>query len=207
MEAVPLSRASAPTGAFPPADAPSASSWEGLLDPPHHPRHRILEEVGARPGLSITDIATATGLGHTTVCHHLAVLQRRRFVVRERWGGAVRIFPANLAPVQRALVALSHQGKTGAVLRALAAEPRATPASLARVLGLHRQAVQWHLARLEKAGVVQVDREHRPYRLNLTIRPETVVRLLPPPAGEAAAPLEEEAEAAPEPRAIAAAAP
>lgn len=150
------------------------------LDPPGHPRHRLVEYVHDRPGLSITDLAALTGLGHTTVCHHLGVLLRRGLVARERWGGAVRVFPATFSRTQRALVALSLAGRTAGVLRALAANPRATPATLARELGIHRQAVQWHLARLEKAGVIRVDRDHRPYRLTLTIRPEAVLRLLPP---------------------------
>jgi DNA-binding transcriptional ArsR family regulator len=92
----------------------------------------------------------------------------------------VRIFPTNLSPTHRALLALARSGKTGAVLRALAAEPRSTPAALARSLGMHRQAVQWHLARLEKAGMVHMDREHRPYRITLAVRPEALLRMLPP---------------------------
>lgn len=179
MEASPLSRGTAPGPAPSPTEAAPPAAANLALDPPHHPRHRILEEVGSRPGMSITDLAGATGLGHTTVCHHLGVLLRRGLIARERWGGSVRIFPATFSRTQRALVALARAGRTGDVLRALAAQPRASPAALARELGLHRQAVQWHLARLEKAGVLRVDREHRPYRLALTIRPESVARLLP----------------------------
>jgi predicted transcriptional regulator len=156
-------------------------------DPAGHPRRRILEEVAQRPGVSITDLAAVTGLGHTTVCHHLGVLLRRGLVLRERWGGSVRVFPVSLSPTHRALVAIARSGRSGEVLRALATDPRSTPATLARQLGLHRQAVQWHLGRLEKAGVLRVDREHRPYRLALTVRPDAVLRLLGPGAGSAPA--------------------
>jgi DNA-binding transcriptional ArsR family regulator len=162
---------------------PAAAGVEDALptlEAPGHPRRRIMQEVQASPGVSITDLAALTGLGHTTVCHHLAVLQRRGLVVRERWGGSVRVFPTNLSPTHRTLLALARSGRTGDVLRALAGDPRATPASLARTLQLHRQAVQWHLARLEKAGMIRVDREHRPYRLALTVRPDAIMRLLPP---------------------------
>jgi predicted transcriptional regulator len=154
-------------------------------DPPGHPRHHILDIVQGRPGVSITDLAAATGLGHTTVCHHLAVLHRRAAVVRERWGGSVRVFPVDMSPTHRALLAQARAGRTGEVLRALAAAPRAAPADLTRALGLHRQAVQWHLERLERAGLVLVDRTHRPYRIALNVRPETVLRLLPGPAAPA----------------------
>jgi DNA-binding transcriptional ArsR family regulator len=158
------------------SDAPLPTA---LREAEGHPRARITAEVRARPGLSITDIALATGMGHTTVCHHLAVLQRRGMVVRERWGGTVRVFPTDLSPTHRALLAQVRAGRTGQVLRALARAPHANPTSLGRELGLHRQAVQWHLARLERAGIVRVDREHRPYRIALTVKPEAVLRLLP----------------------------
>lgn len=178
--------------------APVADDAGTNLEGPGHPRRRIMQEVQGSPGVSITDLAALTGLGHTTVCHHLAVLQRRGLVVRERWGGSVRVFPTNLSPTHRTLLALARSGRTGDVLRALATDPRATPASLARALQLHRQAVQWHLARLEKAGMIRVDREHRPYRLTLTVRPDAVMRLLPPSSAPAAEP-----EAEPEPVTVA----
>lgn len=153
--------------------APSTS------DPPGHPRHRILEVLGAQPGLSITELALATQMGHTTACHHLAVLHRKGLIVRERWGGAVRLFPATLMPLQRSLAALTRCGTTAQVLRELARDPRGTPATLSATLGLHRQAIQWHLARLEQAGLLHVDRDHRPYRLQMVVRPEAVLRVLP----------------------------
>ncbi|MCA1812978.1 MAG: MarR family transcriptional regulator [Halobacteriales archaeon] len=156
-----------------------------LQEPAGHPRTRIIAEVRSRPGVSITDLALATELGHTTVCHHLGVLQRRGLVVRERWGGSVRIFPTDLSPTHRALLAQVRAGRTGEVLRALAARPRSSPTALGRELGLHRQAVQWHLSRLEKAGIVRVDREHRPYRITLTVKPESVLRLVPDAGGAA----------------------
>jgi len=159
----------------------TASSLLAGPESASHPRARITAEVQANPGASITDLASATGLGHTTVGHHVAVLQRRGLVVRERWGGSVRVFPTELNPLHRALLAQVRAPRTGEVLRALAEQPRATPIALSKLLGLHGKAVQWHLSRLEQAGILRVDRQHRPYRLALIVRPEAVLRLLAAP--------------------------
>lgn len=167
--------------AAPPPAAPSPVAPGRLPEGERRPRDRIAAEVRAQPGASITELALATGLGHTTVCHHLAVLHRRGLVVRERWGGSVRVFPTDLSPTHRALLAQVRTRRTGDVLRALAQDPRASPAALSRRIGMHRQAVQWHLTRLERAGIVRLDRDHRPYRITLNVRPEAVLRLAAPP--------------------------
>lgn len=124
----------------------------------HERRRLIVDVVRARPGLRVGDLASALDVDYKTALHHARMLARAGLLVLEREGraracyppGAARA-PAPFAPrVVQALVAV----RAGA----------ATPATLARALGVPRGTAGSLLDALARRGLVE--RDGHAYRLS-----------------------------------------
>lgn len=136
---------------------------ERLLD--HESRERLLSAVREHTGMSVADLAKATGVPRNTVTYHLRVLEREG-LVKSRRAGRHRLFHAPGAMPRSdadALAALRHD-TTRRLAREIGAAPGLDQRSLCERVGLAPSLAHWHADRLVTAGIVEKRREGRRVR-------------------------------------------
>jgi DNA-binding transcriptional ArsR family regulator len=83
--------------------------------------------------------------------HHLRALERGRLVRKERDGARLRFYSSG-AEARPGFAAEVLAPLQASILRALAARPGLSQAALADELGVSRQALNYHVQRLRRAG-------------------------------------------------------
>lgn len=154
-----------------------------LLD--HERRDGVYQLVRAEPGISLSDIASRSGLGWGTAVYHLERLEKAGFVTSERSGGRRCYFPIGEVPKD----ARPHLGALQQdALRDLASlvveRPGVTQSELAEALGITPGAASKQVSKLESVGLVRREREWKTVRLH----PEpALTQILAPMPSEAVA--------------------
>lgn len=143
----------------------SRLSRNELLD--HERRDGVFQLVRAQPGISLTDVASRTGLGWGTTVYHLDRLERAGFVTSERDGGRRRYFPVGTVPKEaRPSLGALQQETTRSVASFVVERPGATQTELAEALGLTASAASKQVSKLESVGLVRREREWKTVRLH-----------------------------------------
>lgn len=124
-------------------------------------RAEILALLQARPGLAAADIARRLTLDPTTVIYHLRILAREKLVAAD----GRHYFAAGSVPAPEDRARLLAIESAGSVLEAVRASPGASKTALAAQLAIARPTLTHHLARLEAAGLVRLDRAGRLVRV------------------------------------------
>lgn len=123
-----------------------------------HPRRQeVLAAVEASPGISLNELGRRTEIPKGALTHHLRVLERHGLLTSRRERIWTRFFPPNVVRRRVAIVTTRQEDVT----QLLAREPGLSQTDLAARLGLQRKAAQYHLDRLEQAGIVRSDRSGR----------------------------------------------
>jgi predicted transcriptional regulator len=138
----------------------------GLMAGLSHPvRRQIYDHLRRLPGDHFRSVARSLELAVGTARYHLDALLRDGLVYKEDTNGRARYYvTGGEADVNRLYA--RHWEFRDIRLRVVATLRRlekAQPATIARVLGISRQLVSYHLACLEKAG--RVRREGSLFRL------------------------------------------
>lgn len=114
----------------------------------HDRRRALVAHLRERPGATLPELAAALHVDYKTALHHARMLERARQVVLARHGRALHLYlPGEsqlVPPGSRALDAL-HAVAAGC----------ATPATLARALGVPRGSAGRLLDRLVGAGLLE----------------------------------------------------
>lgn len=119
-----------------------------------HPRRaRMLDTLRASPGMTLAQLQRATGLSNGVARHHVALLQAAGAIRVVRDGSRRRLWPTEAPRVEGA----PELGER--VLDALAARGPMRAGELAAELGVSRQALHYHLKKLERAGRVVARRD------------------------------------------------
>jgi DNA-binding MarR family transcriptional regulator len=127
-------------------------------DVTEHPlRARILKAVADRPGITAADLAAHERINAGTLDYHLDVLERDGQLRTAKAGRNRLLFLPGAGADVEALAELSAQGR-GDVARLILQEPGIHAAAIAERLDLTRATVHHHLARLEAAGLVRIER-------------------------------------------------
>lgn len=119
-------------------------------------RRRIFDLVRTAPGQSIAEIATVVGVSHSTASYHLERLIEFNLLAATQDGNKVRFFANGGAftdEERRVLSALSN-AETRRVLGIILAHPGSYRAELTTLLSVSSPTVNWHLARLLAANLV-----------------------------------------------------
>lgn len=119
-------------------------------------RQAVFERVVAAPGTTAGGIARALGVERRTVNHHLTVLHEFGAIEARQMGKRIRFYKnggAYSESEKLAHAALANP-KAVAVARVLARAPGVGLAELAQSTGLAKSTAKWHLARLERMGLV-----------------------------------------------------
>jgi DNA-binding transcriptional ArsR family regulator len=123
-----------------------------------HPRRQeVLAAVEAAPGISLNELGRRTEIPKGALTHHLRVLERHGLLTSRRERVWTRFFPPNFVRRRVAIVTTRQEDVTQLLVR----EPGLSQSDLASRLGLQRKAAQYHLDRLEEAGIVRSDRRGR----------------------------------------------
>ncbi|HWG91060.1 MAG TPA: winged helix-turn-helix transcriptional regulator, partial [Candidatus Thermoplasmatota archaeon] len=132
-------------------------------------RNRLFEQVRSSPGMNVSELAEATGLGWGTTVYHLQRLKATGLVSEKR-GGNSKCFFVNGGAVspaaQRAQAALRHE-KAQQIVTFLQANPAASQKEMAAALGLSPALVSFHVKRLVEAGVLSKARAGKANTLTL----------------------------------------
>ncbi|MFA5862781.1 MAG: helix-turn-helix domain-containing protein [Candidatus Thermoplasmatota archaeon] len=124
-------------------------------------RRRIFDQVRNRPGQSIAEIVIIVGVSHSTASYHLDRLLEFNLLASTQDGNKMRFFVNGglfTEEERRILSALSNP-ETRHVLATIVAHPGCYRAELTALLRVSSPTVNWHLARLLGAGIVE--EEHR----------------------------------------------
>ena len=131
----------------------------------HPVRRRIYEHLVRLPGDHFRSVARSLHIAVGTARYHLDALLREGLVYKEETNGRARYYVTGGEAAVNRLYAQHWEFRDVRlrIVGALRRLGRAQPATIAKVLGISRQLVSYHLARLEKAG--RVRREGSMYRL------------------------------------------
>lgn len=122
-----------------------------------HPlRRQALDVIAANPGASVQDVRRALGIAWGTAIYHLGRLERAGLVAVRRAGGRSGHWPLGQAPSHDALPPTAK-----ALADLVLGRPGLSQAELAVLAGIGAPAACKHLARLESAGLVTVERAGR----------------------------------------------
>lgn len=130
---------------------------EALLD--NKVRDQLVQAVRAEPGITPPELQRLTGAGWSTVVYHLSLLEKNKFVSSLIDGRHKRFFPTeDVAWNERGKIAALKNLRTRELYELITNEPGVGPSDLAERVSLSRQAIYWHVERLERAGLVGRDR-------------------------------------------------
>lgn len=126
-------------------------------------RRKIFDYVKTMPGSCIADIAGQAGVSHSTASYHLDKLLAFSLLTSTIDGNKVRFFinGGAFSEEERRTLAALDNGETRRVLAEILKHPWCYRAELTGILGVSSPTVNWHLERLQEAGLVQENRSGR----------------------------------------------
>src|SRR5581483_1970274 len=142
-------------------------------------RRALFALIRERPGLHVSELARATGIGRVVLQHHLRMLEAHGLVVPRTRGRLVAYFSPGGVPGEQELaakVALKDPTRRRVLDATASSGAGATQADIVEATALSQRLVSYHLARLSEVGLVRGD-GGRPQRFHAV-----------PPAEEAASP-------------------
>lgn len=135
-----------------------------LLD--HGRRESLLSAIRERPGMTLSDVAEATGIPRNTATYHLNRLEKEGLLASARQGRNRHYFlvGGDVRKTQADAFAALRHDKGRALALAVGASPGMDQQALCAKLGLAPSLVHWHADRLLAAGVLSKSREGRHVR-------------------------------------------
>jgi predicted transcriptional regulator len=130
----------------------------GLMAGLSHPvRRRIYDHLRRLPGDHFRSVARSLDLAVGTARYHLDALLRDGLVYKEDTNGRARYYLTGGEADVNLLYARHWEFRDVRlrIVTTLRRLEKAQPATIARVLGISRQLVSYHLSRLEKTGGVR----------------------------------------------------
>ncbi len=128
---------------------------DSLLANPN--RHRIHAIVHERPGVTVADLSRETGLARAVVRHHVMKLVEHEQVQALRTSRDVAYFaPGTLRGSKAGWNALKDDTRRR-IAQAIASSRGLSQADLCRRLDLAQRLVAYHLARMQKCGLVETE--------------------------------------------------
>ncbi|HVL49326.1 MAG TPA: winged helix-turn-helix transcriptional regulator [Candidatus Thermoplasmatota archaeon] len=123
----------------------------------HDKRRKILDYIAANPGIHMRRIGRALELSYGTLSYHLYRLEREGILTTQESGLFKRYYTAAGRPREAAreappVAALRKIERD--VFEDIAANPGSTQARIAERLGLSRQALHYHIKKLERMGYI-----------------------------------------------------
>lgn len=132
-------------------------------------RRRIHDYVSRNPGVSLSEISAALGIGWGTSVHHVERMEKAR-VLRSYADGRRRAFVVEGQRANSGDASLPRTDPTRArLLQAIRLAPGASQGELARSAGLSLSLASRHLGVLERAGLVASHKTWRTRTYELSV--------------------------------------
>ncbi|MEA3143749.1 MAG: hypothetical protein QOG31_1073 [Thermoplasmata archaeon] len=124
-----------------------------LLDQPL--RRRLLDIIGARPGIHASELARESGEPWGTVQYHLSLLHKGQAVTSVETGRERRFFPHEVDPARARLLALLGQGRRPEIATFIRDHPGARQIDICDALDVSRKTFRNSIEPLVEEGLVQ----------------------------------------------------
>ncbi|QSZ66728.1 winged helix-turn-helix transcriptional regulator [Methanofollis aquaemaris] len=133
-------------------------------------RWQIFTCIRENPGISVTEIAAATGVSRGTVHYHLAYLQKRNLIHKNTEGNTIGYFAYtdDFDPTEEHILMHLKNKTKKSLLSLLIEKPGVTQTEAAEAIEVSRPTVAWHMERLIKDGVVESKKIKGRVRYQLT---------------------------------------
>lgn len=124
----------------------------------HRIRMDLLRAIEENPGLHLGHLADSISGSRGTVMYHLRVLEREGIIKSEKDGRFRRFYPTGM-PIGRNDLALNRTDEK--ILDIIKRSPGVSLRDISSLLGLSKQIVSYHVARLEMSGRLWLERDGR----------------------------------------------
>ncbi len=123
-------------------------------------RHKILKFLSQNPGASLRDLERSLKMNRSTLRHHIDVLERKGEIItikagKERLAYPLEYFIFNGRDLDRKIVLRSDERKK--ILDVLSRNGGMRLGELANALEMNYKTLHYHVAVLQKAGLVEFD--------------------------------------------------
>lgn len=128
----------------------------------HRLRDELVHQIRADPGVSPPELARLTKAPFSTIAYHLRVLEKNGLLSSLIDGRHKRFFPTDSIDFgRRGQLAALRNPKAQAIMGLINNQPGVRLHQLSKRTGLTMPGMQWHIRRLEAAGLVGHAREGR----------------------------------------------
>ncbi|MHB8605474.1 MAG: winged helix-turn-helix transcriptional regulator [Thermoplasmatota archaeon] len=143
-------------------------------------RKTIYDTVCAKPGIGVQELAALTTISYSTASYHLDRLVEAHMIVVSQDGNKLRYYKngGSFTEAERKVLPVLKNAEALRVLEAIVASPGTYRAALAEKLGVTPTTINWHLKRLNEAGLIEEVREGR--NAYLSVPPARVAEAFAP---------------------------
>lgn len=121
-------------------------------------RERIFETVDCDPGIHFNELVRRLDFAPGQVQYHIKRLRRADRIVREPCFGQTHYYAHGFQESERRAIALLRRETTQAIASTLLQSDSIHPRRLAEDLDVARSTIEFHLERLEAAGILTKER-------------------------------------------------
>ena len=139
----------------------------------------VLEDIKTHPGTHLREIKRRLKIAMGTVQYHLTNLEKEKMVVYDRKGSFKKFYLNNLfKDNQKEILNVLSQEMEREILLFLIQNPLTTQKAISEFTNISSASINWHMKRLNKAGLVEIRHENHFARYNLTIDNTEIFSLL-----------------------------
>ncbi|HUR25420.1 MAG TPA: winged helix-turn-helix transcriptional regulator, partial [Candidatus Thermoplasmatota archaeon] len=128
----------------------------------HPGRQEVYERVKAAPGINFVTLGEQVAFGSSTLNYHLRVLEKNEYITSVKDGRYLRFFDrqaGTYSGAKKTQASALRNTTTAAMARHIRDHPGVAQCDLAAAFGVTASTVNWHMARLTGAGLVDRQRD------------------------------------------------
>jgi len=142
-------------------------------------RIEVLEDIKTHPGTHLREIKRRLKIAMGTVQYHLTILEKEKKIVYDRKGSFKKFYSNNVfEDNQKEVLNVLSQERERDILLFLIQNPLTTQKAISEFTNISSASINWHMKRLNSAGLVEIRHENHFAKYNLTIDNVEVLRLL-----------------------------
>jgi predicted transcriptional regulator len=141
-------------------------------------RRMIFETVKANPGIYFNDLSRVTGVNRGTLKYHLVILKLNKKISTMSTGGSDRYFENNgyYNTIERILFRCLREETSRMILELIFEKPDISQKEIAEWIGISGPSASWHMATLNRDGIVIARRVGRQVQYRLSKIADPVLR-------------------------------
>ena len=142
-------------------------------------KEEVLEFINAHPGTHLREIKRKLNLGMGTIQYHIYALEKEGRIISRRRGLSKRFYVSHIfGDKQHEILDVLSQELERDILLYLLQNPNSTQKALTDYTGMSPATINWHMKRLELAGLVKARHEGQFVKYIVTADHADILRLL-----------------------------